>query len=444
MSSSLHRAGALVALALLALAAPAVRAATYSSIKASANGSYVCAENSGADPLVANRTAVGTWEEFQVVNNADGTVSFLSAISGKYVSADLNIGAKLIANRTAIDAWEKFRLMAQSNGTVALQAVANGLYVSADLNVGGVLVADRSVAQGWEQFTITPVGTAPPPPPTGGNFPARFTAPYVETWNNTSVSGLASSTGNKFYTLAFVIANATGGCTATWNGWDQLSSNLYVSDVAALRAQGGDVIVSFGGASGTELGLACTSVSALQAAYQAVITRYNLTWIDLDIEGAAISWQANSASIDRRNKAIKALQAANPSLRVSYTLPVSPSGLEPDGVSLLQNALQNGVRVDVVNVMAMDYGSCGIDMGQAAINAASGTRSQLSSIGMSAHVGVTPMIGVNDTTCENFTTANAQALVTYAQANGYISLLAYWAIGADSGFHYLDLLKSFH
>jgi aryl-phospho-beta-D-glucosidase BglC (GH1 family) len=136
---------------------PYTRAAAvrWSSLKAGANGSYVSAESAGAGFLVANRAAVGTWEEFQVVNNSDGTVSFLSAISGQYVSADLNQGAKLIANRATIGGWEKFRLVAQSNGTVALQAVANGLYVSADLNVGGVLVANRSVAQGWEQFTIT-------------------------------------------------------------------------------------------------------------------------------------------------------------------------------------------------------------------------------------------------------------------------------------------------
>ncbi len=533
MSTRFLRAAACAAVAALWLSTPArARAATYYTFKAAANGSYMCAENYGKDPLVANRAAAGTWEEFQVIKNTDGSVSLLSAISGKYVSADLNLGAKLIADRSAAQGWEKFRSISQADGTIALQAVANGRYVSADLNLGGVLVADRTAVGTWERFTLAPVGstgtctaaptgltasavtsssvtlswTAPSAeadcsitgyrvyqngaqvasvtgisgsvagltPSTSysftvaaadaagvgsqsaalsvttssssaaGNFPGRFAAPYVETWNETSVAGLASSTGHEFYTLAFVIADASGGCTATWNGWTPMSSKLYVSDVATLRARGGDAIASFGGASGTELGLACGSASELQAAYQSVINSLNLTWIDLDIEGAAISWQANSASIDRRNKALKALQAANPSLRVSYTLPVPPTGLDGDGVSLLKNALSNGVRVDVVNVMAMDYGACNVDMGQAAINAAAGTRSQLASIGMSAQVGVTPMIGVNDTACENFTLGNAQELVSYAQAHDYVALLAYWAIGADSGYHYLDLFKSFH
>jgi len=149
---------------------------------------------------------------------------------------------------------------------------------------------------------------------------------------------------------------------------------------------GGDVILSFGGAAGTELGQACTTVAALQAAYQSVITKYNLTWIDLDIEGAAI---ADTASINRRNQALHALEAANPSLRVSYTLPVNPSGLDGNGTNLLSNAKANGVRVDVVNVMAMDYGSCGIDMAAAATSAASATRNQISSLGMPSSVGVT-------------------------------------------------------
>ncbi len=38
----------------------------------------------------------------------------------------------------------------------------------------------------------------------------------------------------------------------------------------------------------------------------------------------------------------------------------------------------------------------------------------------------------------------AQALVSHAQANDHVAFLAYWAIGADSGYHYLDLFKSFH
>src|SRR5207248_861955 len=136
-----------------------------------------------------------------------------------------------------------------------------------------------------------------------------------------------------------------------------------------LRGMGGDVIISFGGAAGTELGNACGDVGSLQAAYQSVINQFRLTWMDFDIEGAPI---ADTAAVDRRNKAIHNLQAANPGLRVSYTLPVDRTGLPGEGTSLLRNAQSNGARVDVVNIMAMDYGPCYPDMGQAAIDAANG------------------------------------------------------------------------
>ncbi len=49
-------------------------------------------------------------------------------------------------------------------------------------------------------------------------------------------------------------------------------------------------------------------------------------------------------------------QAANPGLIVSFTLPVLPTGLTADGVRLLESCAKYGVRVDVVNIMTMDYG----------------------------------------------------------------------------------------
>ncbi|GIF66556.1 hypothetical protein Ais01nite_45910 [Asanoa ishikariensis] len=79
-------------------------------LKSRANGMYVCAENAGANPLVANRASVGGWETFARVNNSDGTVSFRAQANGRYVVAENGGAAALIANRTTIGAWEKFTL----------------------------------------------------------------------------------------------------------------------------------------------------------------------------------------------------------------------------------------------------------------------------------------------------------------------------------------------
>ena len=52
-------------------------------------------------------------------------------------------------------------------------------------------------------------------------------------------------------------------------------------------------------------------------------------------------------------------------------------------------------------------------------------------MGLSAKVGVTPMIGVNDTSAEVFTTGNASTVESFAASNG-IQLLAFWALGRDN------------
>jgi chitinase len=270
----------------------------------------------------------------------------------------------------------------------------------------------------------------------GPGFPAHFAAPYVETWGSTSAMANAqSATGLKYYTLAFVIDG--GGCNATWNGDTSIDNAGWETAINNLRASGGDVLVSFGGASGTELGQACGSVSTLQAQYKRVIDTLNLTRVDLDIEGAALD---DTAANDRRNQALAALQqqyaSAGKHLAVDYTLPVDPSGLLSNSLSLLNNAKSRGVDVSVVNIMTMDYGSP-MDMGQAAVNAANALHTQLGQIwtGKSsdqlwAMEGNTPMIGVNDTTSEVFSTGNASTLESFAASHG-IQLLAYWALGRD-------------
>ncbi|MFN0239231.1 sugar hydrolase, partial [Hydrogenobacter sp. Uz 6-8] len=86
-------------------------------------------------------------------------------------------------------------------------------------------------------------------------------------------------------------------------------------------------------------------------AYQSVIKQYDLTEIDFDVEGAAIS---DTGAINLRNQAIAGLEKQDPNLQVSYTLPVLPSGLTSEGVAVLSNAKADGADIAAVNVMAMD------------------------------------------------------------------------------------------
>ncbi|HLL36614.1 MAG TPA: cellulose binding domain-containing protein [Streptomyces sp.] len=281
--------------------------------------------------------------------------------------------------------------------------------------------------------TTAPTPTASPKPsestgtgtPSGAGF-----APYVDTSLHPAFDlvAAAEATGVKDYNLAFVTDG--GGCTPKWGGVTDLANDAVAGQIGALRAKGGDVRVSFGGAAGSELATACSSVDALAAAYGKVIDTYRLTKVDFDVEGGALP---NTAANTRRAQAIAELQQRHPDLNVSFTLPVMPEGLTQDGVSLLADARKNGVRIDTVNIMAMDYGPAySGDMGTYAEQAATATQAQIKSVlGLSDSaawktVAVTPMIGVNDVTTEIFKVDDATQLVNFAKAKG-IGWLSMWS-----------------
>src|SRR5436190_1688238 len=189
-------------------------------------------------------------------------------------------------------------------------------------------------------------------------LPAHVYAPYFETWTTDSLTTTAQQSGARYFTLAFLETLSKTSCALAWNGnrSDPVSNGRYLSDIASLRTLGGDVIPSFGGWSadqgGTEIADSCKDVNTIAAAYEDVITRYDVTRLDMDVEGRSLT---RTDGIDRRNKALKLVQdwaaASRRPFQVSYTLPTSASGLEPSGVAILQNALDNGTNVDVVNIM---------------------------------------------------------------------------------------------
>lgn len=285
-----------------------------------------------------------------------------------------------------------------------------------------------------------PSSVPAPPPPSGASY--RF-APYVDTSQRQDLGALAAAAGTKYVTAAFVLASGSS-CNPAWNGAaDATSTTNLKNGLADLRAKGGDAIASFGGANGTELAQTCTDVPSLKAAYKSVIDTYGLTHVDFDIEGAATTDQG---SIARRAQALAQLQsdyaAAGQTLDVSLTLPVLPSGLTQDGVNIVTASAANGLKISVVNIMAMDYGDWAAPspagkMGQYADEAAQSVHDQLKTVypGASdaqlwAMVGITPMIGVNDTGDEVFQVADAEVVEQFA-AEHHIGRLAMWSLTRD-------------
>lgn len=269
----------------------------------------------------------------------------------------------------------------------------------------------------------------------GGTPPGSFAvAPYVDMTNNQEpmLNSAATSAGLKAFTTAFVIGS---GCTPIWGDTLPVTNDPTVSgEISTAESDGAQPIVSFGGASGAELAESCTNLSQLTAAYQSVINTLKVTHIDFDIEGAAIAETANNAT---RFQAIKALESANPGLVVSVTIPVLPTGPVSSGQAFLQQAQSIGARIDIINIMTMDYGSSfdtpGADMASYATQAAQDTLSFAKTVWPNmtyANIGVTPMIGQNDDSAEVFTETDAHTLVSFAQQN-HLGRLSFWSVDRD-------------
>jgi hypothetical protein len=303
-------------------------------------------------------------------------------------------------------------------------------------------------AGSFPPVTVTPSRHAATAAPASSSAPSQRDlpsasaagfAPYVDTteYPPYNLVSTARQTGVKQFNLAFIVSG--GGCTPEWGGTTAIGDNPVAAQIGALRAIGGDVRISFGGQAGDELALTCATAARLEAAYQQVISAYDVHEVDFDIEGAAL---ANTAANALRDQALAALQQQD-NLQISFTVPVIPSGLDSGTVAMLAGAVQAGVRISAVDIMTMDYGDGaapdpGGMMGSYAIAAAIAADAQVASVlGISdaaawSRIAVTPMIGVNDITDEVFTLANARQLEAFA-ASKHLAWLSMWSATRDTG-----------
>jgi hypothetical protein len=121
------------------------------SLRAGINDSYVTAEKEGDSALIANRTAIGPWEQFDMVDSGSGTVALRSHANNRYVTAG---SSPLIADSTTAGRAQSFQVVKNSDGTVSLLAKANGKYVTAEDAGDSSLIADRTAIGSYERFTL--------------------------------------------------------------------------------------------------------------------------------------------------------------------------------------------------------------------------------------------------------------------------------------------------
>ncbi|MFG2883504.1 lectin [Streptomyces sp. NPDC048297] len=265
----------------------------------------------------------------------------------------------------------------------------------------------------------------------GGTSPAApmAVAPYLYNgWGSPpNPSTITQATGVKWFTLAFVLSN--GYCNPQWDGGRALTGGVDQQTVNTVRANGGDIIPSFGGYSGNKLESSCSSAGELAGAYQKVINAYGLKAIDIDIEADAYS----SGTVQQRTvDALKTVKANNPGLTVYITIGTGQSG--PD-TSLINRAASSGLSVDAWAIMPFDFGGAGQNMGNLTTQAAEGLKNALkNAYGYSddqayRDMGISSMNGITDNN-ETVTVNDFRTILAYAQAH-HLARLTFWSANRD-------------
>jgi hypothetical protein len=143
----------------------------YTTAFQSIGGYYVVAEGGGGDVVNCNRTAVGPWETFTLIDLNGGALESgdlvnIQSVGGYYVVAEGGGGDVVNANRTQAQAWETFRIekvggsgVISSGNAISLQAYngwsgGGGNYVVAEGGGGSVVNANRGAVGPWETFTL--------------------------------------------------------------------------------------------------------------------------------------------------------------------------------------------------------------------------------------------------------------------------------------------------
>lgn len=180
--------------------------------------------------------------------------------------------------------------------------------------------------------------------------------------------------------------------------------------------------------------------------------------LDFDIEGAA---QYSTKENRFLAKTLAFMKKANPRWTFSLTLPVMPDGLTEICKKLVKIFIEEyqkqGLTIDdlpITNIMAMDYGDgiysqarsqnkTNFDLAKAATTS---TRQNLKEIISKVYnvnvknkilnrfLGVTPMIGVNDTVEGVFTLEDAKDLYNWTHQQN-LAFISMWLVNDDKGFN---------
>lgn len=230
-------------------------------------------------------------------------------------------------------------------------------------------------------------------------------APFVDytAYPEPKLTQYKTESGCDGFFTGFIVVVPGGDKKLSWGGYHDATGEFGRADIAAFREQGGIPILSFGGASNVPIEAEETDVDRIIAAYKGVMENYGATHLDFDFEGGFIH---DYPGQDRHVEAISHLLRDNPSLKISYTLPVdgapgSLEGFNEGGVRLLRRLADSGVQPSLVTGMLMEFGqSSPADAFECCLIALNGMHRQISEIWQEwgedkvwRRIGACPMFG---------------------------------------------------
>ncbi len=184
-----------------------------------------------------------------------------------------------------------------------------------------------------------------------------------------------------------------------------------------------------GGYGGTKLGQTCGTPEATAAAYQKVVTKYNLKAIDFDLEEPEYE---NTAAIHNEIGAARILQQNNPGIYISITTAGTNAGTGWFGTQMLLEAKSQGFTPNNYSIMPFDGGF----NGAAAQTDALVKFNQIlqSTFGWNeatayAHEGASLMNGRTDA-AEYFKQADFQTVLDFATAHK-LARYTFWSVNRD-------------
>ena len=391
------------------------------------------------DGSTVNGNQPQLWDCVAGSSNQQWTFADNGSVQGK--GKCLDVAGNSTADGAVVHLWDCYDTVASQKWTLTAAGDLVNNAANKCLDVTGKNTANGAKLQLWtctgtsnQKWTFGGSGTPPTTgptttPPTGGGPGLKAVAPYYYTgWGNPpNLTTVMNTTGVKYFTMAFMLNS--GNCVPKWDGGRALTGGQDQTAINTIRAAGGDVVVSFGGASGPWLENTCSSASALAAAYQQVINAYGLKAIDIDIEGTPY----DSATDQQKTvDALKTVKANNPGITEYITLGSGTGG--PDN-SLINRAASSGLVVDGWGIMTFDWGNTTGNQGQLTIQAADGLKNKLkTAYGWSdadayKHVGISSMNGITDEHA-TVTLADMQTITAYAQQH-QIARLSFWSLNRD-------------